>query len=141
YFEQGYPANDDYMQISRLTVVAGAGNGRPVYSEDIIDGLAFRKDFLRSVGITNPSDAAVIGVRGRSMGDLLDGAVVLANKKNKEPVRNRIYVFVHGEGPVLKRVVKDGGKWIARSDSEDKKLFPDFSFEDGRTLIGRAVWM
>lgn len=133
--------NDEYMQIPRLTVLAGAGNGRPVYSEDVIEGLAFRKDFLRSVGITRPKDGSVIGVRGLSMGPLFDNAVILVNKKLREPVRNKIFVFVHEDGPVVKRVMKKDGQWIAHSDNEDKKQFPDFNFEDGRSLIGRAVWM
>ena len=141
FFEKGFPANEDYSQISRLTVVAGAGSGRPVYSEDIIDGLAFRKEFLREAGILKPDDGVVIGVRGLSMGELLDGSVVLVNKKRREPKRDKYFVFWRqDEGVVLKRVVKQGQVWVAHSDNDDKTMYPDFPFEDGQTLIGQAVW-
>ena len=141
YFEQGFPANDDYMQIARLTVTAGAGGGRPVYAEDIVDGLAFRRDFLRGCGINSPDDASVIGVRGLSMGEWFDGAVVLVNRKARDPVKGKIFAFFHGDGPVVKRVVYERGEWLARSDNEDKKNFPDFGFEEDSRLIGMAVWM
>lgn len=48
---------------------------------------------------------------------------------------------LQGNGLVVKRVVKSGGQWLARSDNDDREAFSDFAFEEGATLIGRAVWM
>jgi phage repressor protein C with HTH and peptisase S24 domain len=142
YFETGFPADPDYMQVSRVDVAVGAGDGKPVYTEDIIGGLAFRRDFLRECGIYSSDDAVVLTVRGDSMaGSVWDGAVILVNTKRRDPVRNKVFVFVNGEGPVVKRVAFNGGQWIAQSDNPDKDRYPDFPFKDGNTLIGQAVWM
>ncbi|WP_058644177.1 S24 family peptidase [Pseudacidovorax intermedius] len=142
YFEAGFVADPAYLQISRLNVTVGAGDGRPVLSEDIIDGLAFKRDFLRDVGITNPDDGAVVDIKGESMGATVwNGSVVLVNKRAREPVKSKIFVFLSGEGPVVKRVLYERNRWIARSDNEDKKRFPDFPLSEENEILGRAVWM
>lgn len=142
YFEQGYSTDVESIQIPRLNVVVAAGDGKVVTSEDVIGGLSFRSDFLRECGIYEADDGVVLNVKGTSMADTVrDGSVLLVNKKGREPIKNKVFVFVNGDGPVVKRVVQEGGRWIARSDNEDKKRFPDFPFEDGHALLGRAVWM
>ena len=73
---------------------------------------------------------------------IADGAVLLVNRANREPRNNAIYVFHRpGNGLVVKRVVQAGGQWVARSDNDDRQAFPDFAFDEGATLIGRAVWV
>lgn len=131
------------LNISRLDVHVAAGTGNVVESVDRIGGLTFRCDFLRQVGIYTDSDdeSVVLGVKGESMGQWFDGAVVLVNKKVRDPIAGKVFVFVDGEGPVLKRVMKVNGLWIARSDNDDKVQYPDFPFKKDSTLIGQAVWM
>lgn len=142
YFEHGYQTEDESMLIPMLSVEVGAGSGRVVSSEEEIGGLAFRSDFLRECGIYAPEDGVVLTVKGDSMGQTVpDGAVVLVNKKNREPMNNKIFVFVDDQGPVVKRVLHSSSRWIARSDNEDKTKYPDFPFKDGNVLIGKAVWM
>ncbi|MDA8522010.1 S24 family peptidase [Acidovorax sp. NCPPB 4044] len=142
YFEAGFAADPAYLQVARMSVAVGAGDGPPVISEDIIDGLAFRRDFLRDCGINNPDDAAVLDVKGESMGSTVwDRSVILVNKRARDPVRNKIFVFVNGEGPVVKRVVREDGRWVARSDNSDKRRYPDFPFTEDNRLIGQAVWV
>lgn len=68
--------------------------------------------------------------------------MLLANRANRDPRANAIYVFrLEGNGLMIKRLVRAGSHWIARSDNDDREAFPDFSFNEGATLIGRAVWM
>lgn len=142
YFEQGFSADSDSIIIPRLDVLVGAGDGKVTTSEEVIGGLAFRADFLRECGIYESEDGVILNVRGESMGStVVDGAVLLVNKKGREPLKNKIFVFLSGEGPVVKRVLYEGGRWMARSDSENKDKYPDFPFDDGHALIGRAVWM
>lgn len=142
HFEQGFSADSDSITIPRLDVIVAAGDGKVTTSEEIVGGLAFRADFLRECGIYSAEDGVVLNVKGDSMGSTVpDTAVVLVNKKGREPLKNKVFVFVSGEGPVVKRVLYEGGRWMARSDNEDKKRYPDFPFDDGHALIGRAVWM
>ncbi|CAN7448545.1 S24 family peptidase [Acidovorax sp. LjRoot66] len=142
YFEQGYSADAESITIPRLDVIVAAGDGRVTTSEEVVEGLAFRADFLRECGIYAAEDGVVLNVRGESMGlTVPDGAVLLVNKKGREPLKKKVFVFLSGEGPVVKRVLYEGGRWMARSDNEDKSTYPDFPFDDGHALIGRAVWM
>lgn len=129
--------------IARLDVHVAAGTGNVVEAVDRVGGLTFRRDFLRQVGIYTESEdeSVVLNVKGESMGPLLDGAVILVNKKVRDPVAGKVFVFADGEGPLLKRVVRVNGLWIARSDNDDKAQYPDFPFKKDNLLIGQAVWM
>lgn len=139
YFEHGYSTDGDSMVVPLLNVFVGAGAGKlNAAEEEEIGGLAFRTSFLRECDIYSPSDAMVLNVKGLSMGELWDGAVVLVNRKKREPIKRKIFVFVDDLGPVVKRVVYEQDRWIARSDNVN---FPDFPFHDGHRLLGRAMWM
>ncbi|KQR62636.1 S24 family peptidase [Acidovorax sp. Leaf160] len=130
------------MEIPWLDVRVAAGEGRPHGEVEAIGGLSFRSDFLRDCGIYKNEEGVILNVTGESMGcSVWDGSVVLVNTKIKDPVKNKIFVFVDGEGPVVKRVVQEDGRWIARSDNTDKKRYPDFPFGNGHQVIGQAVWM
>ncbi|MGQ2994253.1 S24 family peptidase [Variovorax sp.] len=140
YFDAGFVSDEETLMVPRLDVVVAAGDGAVSSSEDVIGGLTFRRDFLRECDIHDANEAVIVNVKGESMGNM-NGAVLLVNKKIRTPVKDKVFVFVRGEGPSVKRVIKRGGAWIATSDNEDKSRYPDFPFEDGHTLIGRAVWM
>jgi phage repressor protein C with HTH and peptisase S24 domain len=70
------------------------------------------------------------------------GAVLLINSANTEARNGKIFALAKGdEGLVVKRLIKSGDMWIARSDNADGN--PDFPINDGIpvTIIGRAVWI
>lgn len=134
--------SDEFADVRMLDVCAAAGHGCEPTLEEELGALKFRRDFLRNIGVSE-TNAAVITVKGASMEPTIaDGAVLLVNRANREPRSGSIYVFyVAGNGLVVKRVVKSGERWLARSDNDDRTAFPDFYFDEGATLIGRAVWM
>lgn len=136
------PTDDEFADVRRLDVKVAAGHGCVPYLEEELGALKFRRDFLRSIGVSE-ANAVVVTVQGASMEPTIaHGAVLLVNRANREPRANAIYVFhLQGNGLVVKRVVKSGGQWLARSDNDDREAFPDFAFDEGATLIGRAVWM
>jgi transcriptional regulator with XRE-family HTH domain len=136
------PEEDEFADIKRLDVKVAAGHGCIPHLEEELGSLKFRRAFLRSAGVSE-ANAVVITVKGASMEPTIpDGAVLLVNRANREPRPNAIYVFHRpGNGLVVKRVVKSAGQWVARSDNDDRDAFPDFPFEEGITLIGRAVWV
>lgn len=134
--------DDDFADVRRLDVKVAAGHGSVAHLEEELGCLKFRRDFLKAAGVSEAS-AVVVTVKGASMEPTIaDGAVLLVNRANREPRANAIYVFHRpDDGLVVKRIVKVAGEWVARSDNDDRAAFPDFAFEDGATLIGRAVWM
>ena len=134
--------DDEFADVRRLDVKVAAGHGSVPYLEEELGALKFRRDFLRSIGVSE-GNAVVVTVTGASMEPTIaHGAVLLVNRANREPRANALYVFhLQGNGLVVKRVVKSGGQWLARSDNDDREAFPDFAFDEGATLIGRAVWM
>lgn len=138
----GLVNDEESLLIPRLDVLVGAGDGRVTSSEEVIGGLTFRRDFLRECGIYTSHEGVIVNVRGESMGDTVaDGAVILINKKIRSPEHRKIFVFVRDDGPMVKRVLHEGDRWIARSDNDNKRRYPDFPFEAGQTLVGKAVWM
>lgn len=135
-------AEDDFADVRRIDVKVSAGHGTVPHLEEELGSLKFRRDFLQAVGVSE-ANAVVMQVQGASMEPTIaDGAVLLVNRANREPRANAIYVFhLEGNGLMVKRVVKSGERWLARSDNDDRQAFPDFPFDEGATLIGRAVWM
>lgn len=134
--------DEDFADIPRLSVAASAGPGHENFIEEVVGALKFRRDFLRDVGVS-PANGAVINVRGRSMEpEIPDGAVLLVNRANREPRSGKPYVFLRAGQLIVKKAVKDAsGRWIARSENDDRESFPDFDFDEDDQLIGRAVWV
>ena len=68
----------DYVHIPRFEVAASAGGGAMVHSEQIVDYLSFRADWVRSALGVSVGDLALISVIGDSMEpSLSEGDVVL----------------------------------------------------------------
>lgn len=132
----------EFVEVLRTNVRLAAGTGmiEDIYEE--VGSLSFRKEFLRSCGVTAES-ARIVGVTGTSMEPTIpDGSVLLINKGNCEPRNGKIFALAKGtEGLVVKRLIQNGDAWLARSDNPDGN--PDFQINDGIpvTVIGRAVWM
>jgi phage repressor protein C with HTH and peptisase S24 domain len=137
-------AQDDstFADVPRKKVALSAGRGREAHVEDIVGTLKFRRDFLRSVG-ASPTHAAIVDVDGHSMEPTLpDGAVVMVNTNNRERADRRLYAIRVGDELFVKRLVRHGDQWIARSDNEDRELYPDIDLQrEDVEIIGRAVWM
>lgn len=136
-------ADGSYEEVMRTDVRLAAGSGAIEGLVEEIGSLAFRREFLRSCGIFTPQKAKIVSVTGASMEPTIpDGAVLLVNTANNEPYNGRVFALAKAhDGLVVKRLVKIGDMWVARSDNPDGN--PDFQINDGIpvTIIGRAVWM
>lgn len=132
-----------FVEIMRTNVRLAAGSGAIEGTYEELGGLSFRKDFLRSCGVIKPENARIVDVCGTSMEPTIpDGAVLLVNIANREPFSGKVFALAKAhEGLVVKRLIKQGEAWMARSDNPDGN--PDFQINDGIpiTIIGRAVWM
>jgi phage repressor protein C with HTH and peptisase S24 domain len=133
----------EFVDVPKKEVSLSAGSGNDAHVEETVGRLKFRADFLRSVG-ASPAFSSVVDVDGRSMEPTVpDGAVVLISTANREPRDRLIYALRIGRNLFVKRLVRADGRWIARSDNEDRQEYPDIDLEKEADveIIGRAVWM
>lgn len=139
-FFDGHTDND-FVDVARVNVKLAAGHGTEPKIEEVIGHLKFARSFLRSCGI-GPQGARVVDVKGPSMEPTIkDGAVLLISTNNREPADNQIFALARPtEGLIVKRLVRLGDDWVARSDNRE---FADLPINDGEpiTIIGRAIWM
>jgi len=145
YLNQGIgpDATEEHAPVRLIDAKASAGAGRVVFSEDTLKTLMFRRDWLGRHGITDEKYAACFEVDGQSMVDagIPDGSVVITNLRETDPHPKKIYL-VHTEyGLIVKQLVHEGGRWIARSRNEaDKARYPDLLVGPEARVLGRAFW-
>ncbi len=142
YFDGMAENSDDFVDVKRLNISLAGGHGATGEIEEVVGHLKFTRSFLRNCGAAAAS-ARVVNVSGASMEPTIkDGAVLLVSTTSKEPINNTVFALARPppDGLIVKRLVKIGGRWIARSDNRD---FQDIPIGDGEpiTIIGRAVWM
>jgi phage repressor protein C with HTH and peptisase S24 domain len=134
----------DYVHIPRFEVVASAGGGAMVHSEQIVDYLSFRADWVRSALGVSVGDLALISVIGDSMEpSLSEGDVVLLDMTTRSVLDGSIYALQLNGGLLVKRIQRmldgslvvksDNARYDTETVSEDKA--------DRIKIIGRVVWV
>lgn len=140
YSLDGDEESSDFVGVAKLSVEVGAGPGRVVEVIEEAGILQFRRDFLRSAGVSS-ANAAIVSVKGASMEPTIkDGAILLINKADREPRAGNIYAFSWDGEMLVKRFFKVADEWMARSDNPDHGDI----LLDGLTetvVQGRAIWM
>ncbi|TSK08584.1 MAG: helix-turn-helix transcriptional regulator [Geobacter sp.] len=142
YDDPGEAIARGYVQVPRYEIAASAGGGALVHSEQIVDHLAFKADWLKvSLGLS-PKHVAVISVIGDSMEPYLDdGDLILVDLSVTHIENNAIYVLQFGDSLLVKRVqVKLDGEVIVKSDNPryEPEAFHGDSAERLR-VVGRMV--
>lgn len=132
----------DFVPVSHLSVEVGAGGPREAAVVEEVGKLHFRRDFLRSAGVS-AAQAAIVEVVGTSMEPTIrDGAVLLINRADRDPRSGYVYAFYNEDGMLVKRLFNRGGTWVASSDNPDKEEHPDIVLDgDVAHIQGRAIWM
>lgn len=129
-----------FAQIRMLDAQLSAGPGVTA-SDEVIGNLAFRADWLRREGIS-PGAASLVRVAGESMEPtLLDGALVLVNHSQKDPVRKGVFALRIGEDVMVKRLHLQSGALLIQSDNpayEGRVLIGDDIAQV--EVIGRVAW-
>jgi phage repressor protein C with HTH and peptisase S24 domain len=82
-----------------------------------------------------------IGIHGDSMDDkLCDGDSVIINTADKDPIDGVIFAINYEGEPIVKRMMRDDGRWWLTSDNPDQRKYPRKVCEGDRCLIiGRVV--
>lgn len=101
--------------ISGFEISQEPENAAPIY---------FRKDWMRSRGF-KPDNLIAISVRGDSMEPgLYEGDVVVINTADKTPVDGEVFAVNYEGEAIIKRLIRDSGKWWLSSDNMDQRKHP-----------------
>lgn len=133
----------EFVMVPRYNVRASAGGGAVVSSEQVVDYLAFRTDWIKvSLGVPKES-LALISVIGDSMEPTLThGDLVLIDLRTTSFQDNGIYALSLNNALLVKRIQKKiGGTVIVKSDNPMYE--PDVigaEQMDALGIIGKVVW-
>ena len=136
------PAIDGaYALVPLYDVRAAAGHGAMVDREQVIDFLAFRRDWLWKELHAKANDLYLIKVAGESMEPTLrEGDVILIDPRQANVSSDGIYVLRIDDSLLVKRCQRlPGGKIMALSDNPAYKPFYIHDTPDV-AIIGRVVW-
>ncbi|MBF0182785.1 MAG: helix-turn-helix transcriptional regulator [Magnetococcales bacterium] len=130
-----------FTLVPRYAVQASAGPGLEVQSEQIVDHLAFKTEWLRAAMGLDPHKLALITARGDSMEPAIgDGDLLLLDMRELRTLDPSIYVVRMEQSLVAKRLQRlTDGRIRIQSDN------PFYSAEEVYPheihILGRIVWI
>lgn len=133
---------EDFFLIPIYSSYGSCGRGFLNDDIELIGNKAFSKEQIKKFNI-DPSTACVIHAAGDSMYPYIaDDDEVLIDKRIAPTRTGEIYaVMIDGE-VFIKRLAKEFGSLVLRSDNPNKSIYPDMHVPPGHdlTIIGRVVW-
>lgn len=141
----------EFAHIPLHNAFLAAGGGSENGAEAVIDYLAFRRDWLRRIGVA-PSNAALARVEGDSMqpsiwhGDMvmIDNSaarqiIPVRARSSESRVRSPIYALLEDGRARVKRIERPSeDQLVLISDNPD--YAPQFTHPSAVTIIGKVVW-
>ncbi|MGE4527978.1 MAG: S24 family peptidase [Rhodospirillaceae bacterium] len=134
---------DDYVLVPRYNVQASAGNGSVIYSEQVVDYLAFKSDWVRGTLRLNPSWLLLIEAVGDSMeGTISNGDLLLINTNEPRIRDNAVYALNVKGNLLVKRVQRklDGSLVVS---SDNPRYAPETIMPidaENLRVIGQVIW-
>jgi phage repressor protein C with HTH and peptisase S24 domain len=133
----------EFVLVPRYEVKASAGGGQLIHSEQIVDYLSFKADWIRNGLGLSEKDLALINVKGDSMEPTLSNEdLILVDMRARQVQDNAVYVLQFNGTLLVKRLQrKFDGSVIVRSDNaiyEPETLKGDQL--DALNVVGRVVW-
>jgi len=136
---------EDYSLVPLYDVSASAGHGALVESEQLIDYLAFKREWLRSELHATEGDLYLIEVDGESMEPTLrPGDIILIDRRNAGSIpRDGVYVLRLDGSLLVKRLQRMPGQAVRVTS--DNAAYEPFSLSldahsDDLEIVGRVVW-
>jgi phage repressor protein C with HTH and peptisase S24 domain len=135
---------DIYVYVPLYNVVASGGDGSFLDGEEIVDALAFKREWIRSELRANPKDLVLVMMTGESMEPTLGkDDVLLVNRRVGSGRSDGIYLMRSGDALLVKRLqfLPDGEVRVI-SDNPAYEPFSVHPSADGSdfNIIGRVVW-
>ncbi|MEM4988813.1 S24 family peptidase [Collimonas sp. H4R21] len=119
------PENDNYIEIKKVKLKLSAGiTGFAIEPEgDQGRPIVFRKEWFRKNGYI-PEKLIALGVKGESMEPTMsDGDTVVVNTGDIALKDGETYAINYDGEDIIKRLVKDYGRWFLVSDNPDQKRY------------------
>jgi phage repressor protein C with HTH and peptisase S24 domain len=143
------PPGDGYIALPRYDVRASAGVGVPVLSEEVVDWIYFKAEWLRRTLGLSPSQLALIEAVGDSMSPgIEDGDLLLVDVGQPVLKGDGVYVLAMDDtmiGLMVKRVeITPHGGLVISSDNQRAGYG---RYEIARSelasvrVVGRVVWV
>ncbi|MBN2427239.1 MAG: LexA family transcriptional regulator [Deltaproteobacteria bacterium] len=130
----------DFTLVPRFSIRVGEGDS--LSSDQIVDHLAFKKGWLKVIGL-DEKELFLTTSRGDSMEPFIpDGALLLVDQRRKMPTDGVFLLLLEGE-LIPRRLQRDmdGGVWI-RCDND---RYPPLKVEKDQLqclrILGRVVWL
>lgn len=134
---------DGFVLVPRYDVHGSMGNGSVIHSEQIVDHLAFRAEWVRTALGASPEHLVLISAIGDSMEPTLRaGDLLLIDRSVTGVKHDSIYAFAVGDELRVKRVQRlYDGTLIVKSDNPgyaSETLTPEQAATVN--IVGRVVW-
>lgn len=133
---------DEYVLVPRYDVTASAGPGALVASEQVVDHLAFKREWIKRLGL-EAGKLALITAKGDSMEPTVrDGYLLLVDLRQRQAHQDAIYILRFDSELIAKRLQRmfDGSVKI-KSDNPayDEQLVPVDQVAK-LNIVGKVVW-
>lgn len=127
------------VPLVQFKLSAGASGFSVDYLEDEARPITFRRQWFQEKGY-EPSELFAIKVMNGSMEPgLWDGDVVVVNTADTTPKDGAVFAVNYEGELVIKRLVRDEGRWWLKSDNPDQMRYPRKACDEGVFIIGRVV--
>lgn len=133
----------EYVSLPLYDLRAAAGGGAIVESEQVVDVLKFKREWIARELHANQKDLCLLYVDGDSMEpELRPGDIILVDRSDVGPNRDGVYVLRMDESLLVKRLQRlPGGGLRVTSDNEKYEAFTiKFREAINIAIIGRVVW-
>lgn len=128
------------ISVPRVEVGASAGPGGIAEIEELGRPIGFDSALLREIGAKRSSSLSIIRVKGDSMEPgLRDGDDILVDRDQAVPRHDAIHVVRLDGLLMVKRLLKEGDRWIVHSDNPAHAEIADYD-PALLEIIGRVLW-
>lgn len=134
--------NPEYPSVKRARFKLQAGADGYAIENDDGNGLpvVFRRDWFELHNY-KPERMLAIRVTGSSMEpSLFADDLVIVNLAQDQPKDGNVFAVNYEGEMVIKRMVRDSGEWLLRSDNPDKVRFSDKRCHSGVSVLGEIVY-
>lgn len=146
---EGGPPGEGYVALPRYDVRAAAGVGVPVLTEEVVDSIYFKADWLRRTLGVNPAQLALIEAVGDSMAPgIEDGDLLMVDVGRPTLKGDGVYVLAMDDtmtGLMVKRVELTPQGGLVISSDNQRAGYGRYSIAPGELssirIVGRVVWV
>lgn len=130
----------EYTFLPNRMATLGDGEARPLRSEQVVDSLAFKTEWLRRRLLAAPHDLLLVEVNGDAMAPTLrDSDLILVDLGEPRFKHDGVYLLRRDGELVVKRLQRGpGGDLIVKSDNPAYQ--PTVVSRDHIGVIGRVIW-